>query len=75
MLVLVLSQLNVHISAIAAGVSIAACGIVLGLAAWVWSVPSARGILDRVSFRLLLWSLAWEVVYDVNYIAVGGIWC
>lgn len=27
-------------------------------------------MIDRISFRLLLWSVAFEVVYDVAYILV-----
>jgi hypothetical protein len=37
----------------------------------VWTVRSARVFLDRVSFRLLLSCLVWEIVYDVNYISVS----
>jgi hypothetical protein len=51
-------------------VSIGCCVLVLVLALWVWSVRSARGFLHRVSFRLLLWSMFFEIIYDVNYIAV-----
>lgn len=50
--------------------SIGFCIVVLLLSLWVWSVRSARGFLDRVSFRLLLWSMFFEIVYDVNFIAV-----
>jgi len=58
------------VSVYSAGVSIGCCVLVLLLSLWVWSVRSARGFLDRVSFRLLLWSMFFEIIYDVNYIAV-----
>lgn len=63
-------QYNQRVSVISAAVSIGVCVLVLLLAAWVWSIRSARGFLDRVSFRLLLWSMFFEIIYDVNYIAV-----
>lgn len=64
-------QLNVHISAIAAGISIGFVLMVLLVSLWVWSVPQARGYLQRLSFRLLLYSMVWETVYDVSYICVS----
>jgi hypothetical protein len=27
-------------------------------------------MIDRVSFRLMLWSMAFEIIYDIDYIAV-----
>jgi hypothetical protein len=65
-------QLNVHISAIAAGISIGFVLVVLLVSLWVWSVPQARGYLQRLSFRLLLYSMVWETVYDVSYICVSA---
>jgi hypothetical protein len=58
------------VSVIAAGVSIGCCLLVLAFSLWVWSVRSARGFLDRISFRLLLWSMFFEIIYGINYIAV-----
>ena len=40
------------------------------MAAWIYTKRQARHLLDRVSFRLFLWSMAFEVIYDLNYIAV-----
>ncbi|KAK4687652.1 hypothetical protein P7C73_g2467, partial [Tremellales sp. Uapishka_1] len=56
------------LSAVGAGVSLAMCLAVLLSSLWIWSKPHARPTLDRISFRLLLWSLGWEVVYDIAYI-------
>lgn len=44
------------------------CGAVLSLAYYVWTQPNTRPMIDRISFRLLLWSVAFEVVYDITYI-------
>jgi hypothetical protein len=55
--------------------SIAASSLTLALSlficlgsAWIYSVPSARHHLDRVSFRLLLWTMAIEIMYSGVYI-------
>ncbi|BEI92232.1 uncharacterized protein CcaverHIS019_0410520 [Cutaneotrichosporon cavernicola] len=61
---------NQLVSVGAAAVSLVCCLTILLTAAWVWTVRSARVFLDRVSFRLLLSCLVWEIVYDVNYISV-----
>ncbi|KAI9638993.1 uncharacterized protein MKK02DRAFT_42023 [Dioszegia hungarica] len=61
---------NIWISIGAASVSLVLCSIVLGLAYLVWSRPNTRPMIDRVSFRLLLWSVAFEMVYDIAYIMV-----
>ena len=63
-------QLNIWISTGASAASFVLCAAVLGAAAWVWSYPNFRMYLDRVSFRLLLWSMVFELAYDVAYIAV-----
>jgi hypothetical protein len=54
----------------AAAVSLALCAAVLGLAYYVWSQPNTRPMIDRISFRLLLWSVAFEMGYDIAYILV-----
>ena len=64
------SQLNIWISTGASAASFILCAAVLGAAGWVWSYPHFRMYLDRVSFRLLLWSMVFELAYDVAYIAV-----
>jgi hypothetical protein len=46
------------------------CLFILGASLWVWMTKQARSTLDRVSFRLLLWSLVFEVIYDIDYIVV-----
>lgn len=45
------------------------CTFILGTSFWIYRKPQARHLLNRVSFRLLLWSMAFEAVYDVAYIA------
>ncbi len=36
----------------------------------IYSKRRARHMIDRVSFRLMLWSMAFEIIYDIDYIAV-----
>ncbi|WOO76394.1 uncharacterized protein LOC62_01G000018 [Vanrija pseudolonga] len=57
-------------SCVAAGCSIVACLSVIGLALWVHSVRSARNFLDRISFRLLIHALGFEILYDISYLVV-----
>ncbi|KAL1413822.1 hypothetical protein Q8F55_001606 [Vanrija albida] len=57
-------------SCVAAGCSIVACLTVIGLALWVHSVRSARNFLDRISFRLLIHALGFEILYDISYLVV-----
>lgn len=64
-------QTNQLVSVGAAAFSFVCCTAVLLSAAWVWTVPRARNFLDRVSFRLLLCCLFWEIIYDINYISVS----
>lgn len=66
-----LPQLNVWISVGAAAGSCALCLFVLAAAGWIYSKPWARHTIDRVSFRLFLWSMLFEVFYDFAFIAVG----
>jgi hypothetical protein len=61
----------VWISVGAAVASCLLCLFVLGGAAYIYSKPWARHAIDRVSFRLLLWSMIFEVFYDIAFIAVG----
>lgn len=37
---------------------------------WIYRTPSARRHLDRVSFRLFLWSMGVEVVYNAAYLYI-----
>lgn len=46
------------------------CIAVLAATYWIRRVRQARHIIDRVSFRLFLWSMAFEIIYDISYIAV-----
>ena len=55
----------------AAAGSGALCLFVLAAAAWIYSKPWARHTIDRVSFRLFLWSMLFELFYDYAFIAVG----
>lgn len=63
-------KLNSVISTVASCVSLVMALFVLGSASVIYKHKSARHILDRVSFRLLLWSMGFEVVYNVAYITV-----
>ncbi|KAK8853456.1 hypothetical protein IAR55_004163 [Kwoniella newhampshirensis] len=45
---------------------------ILFSSSWICRYPSARSKIDRISFRLLLWSMAFEVVYDVSYIVCNA---
>jgi len=66
-------QANEIQSCVAAGCSILACSSILLTSAWVYSVPSASNMLDRVSFRLLLHALCFEIIYDISYIVVVAV--
>lgn len=57
-------------SCIGAGVSIAMALYVLLAAAWVYRCPGARHTLDRISFRLMLWTMGFEIVYGVAFLGV-----
>ncbi|WVQ94966.1 hypothetical protein IAU59_002057 [Kwoniella sp. CBS 9459] len=57
---------------IAAGVAMVLAVFVLGSALWIYQYKAARSTLDRISFRIVLWSMAWEVVYSINYLIVCG---
>ena len=58
------------ISVSAAIVSCFLCLFILSAAAWIYTKPWARSSIDRVSFRLFLWSMLFEVLYDIAYVAV-----
>ncbi|OCF44534.1 hypothetical protein I317_01606 [Kwoniella heveanensis CBS 569] len=57
---------------IAAGIALILALFVLGSALWIHQYKGARHVLDRISFRIVLWSMAWEIVYSVNYLIVCG---
>ena len=59
---------NALASTILSGVSLLLCSLILVLAGWIYSCPSARHALDRLSFRLMLWTMVFEVGYDLCYI-------
>ena len=48
-------------------ISVGFCLFVLLAAAWVYSVPEARHTIDRISFRLMVWSMVFGIGYDVCY--------
>ncbi|WVW86435.1 hypothetical protein I302_108483 [Kwoniella bestiolae CBS 10118] len=60
------------IGSVAAGISMILSIFILGSSWWIYRHKSARRALDRISFRLLLWSMAWEVAYSVDYFIVCG---
>lgn len=60
-------------SCVAAGCSILMCCTILLTRTWAYSAPSARNLLDRVSFRLLLHPLCFGIIYDISYMAVVAI--
>ncbi|WRT69972.1 uncharacterized protein IL334_006963 [Kwoniella shivajii] len=55
---------------VAASLSLAMCLIVLGLTIWVYSYPTCRHILDRVSFRLLVVAMIWEFWYSFVFLCL-----
>ncbi|WVQ94965.1 hypothetical protein IAU59_002056 [Kwoniella sp. CBS 9459] len=44
------------------------CLFVMATTGWIWSHRSCRHLLDRVSFRLLLWAMFCEFWYAVIYL-------
>lgn len=62
--------INIWMSTAGSFLSLILCSTVLGLAYYVWSRPKVRSTLNRVSFRLLLWTMAFEIVYDIAYMLV-----
>ncbi|KAK4689569.1 hypothetical protein P7C73_g524, partial [Tremellales sp. Uapishka_1] len=58
-------------SVIGSGISLSMCTFVLAASLTIWSVKSARPTLDRLSFRLLLWSMVFEIAYDICFIYLG----
>lgn len=62
---------NLSLSArIASSISLAVCAVVILTAAWIYTTPSARHHLDRISFRLLLCVMVLEIGYDSAWIAL-----
>ncbi|WVQ66773.1 uncharacterized protein L199_004964 [Kwoniella botswanensis] len=55
---------------IAAGTSMILALFILVSSCWIYTHRLARHTLDRISFRLLLWSMAWEVGYSTTYLIV-----
>ena len=55
-------------STVAGGISLGMSLFILISTAWIWTYPDARHYLDRISFRLLLWAVAFEVIYDTDSI-------
>ncbi|OCF30895.1 hypothetical protein I317_01605 [Kwoniella heveanensis CBS 569] len=51
-----------------AALSLFMCTFVMATTGWIWSHKSCRHLLDRVSFRLLLWSMFCEFWYAVLYL-------
>ena len=56
------------VSTCLAGVAMFLALIVLGLSAWIYSVPSARSALDRISFRLMLYTMVVEVGFGIVFV-------
>ncbi|OCF61500.1 hypothetical protein L486_01148 [Kwoniella mangroviensis CBS 10435] len=54
----------------AAGTSMILALFILVSSCWIYTHRLARHTLDRISFRLLLWSMAWEVGYSTTYLIV-----
>lgn len=50
--------------------SLLLCSFICLASFWIYRTPSARHHLDRVSFRIFLWSMGVEVVYDIVYIYI-----
>ncbi|WVF67370.1 hypothetical protein IAT40_002125 [Kwoniella sp. CBS 6097] len=57
---------------IPADIALVLAVFVLASALWIYQYKAARHALDRISFRIVLWSMAWEIVYSVNYLVVCG---
>nr|XP_031860363.1 uncharacterized protein CI109_004251 [Kwoniella shandongensis]KAA5527435.1 hypothetical protein CI109_004251 [Kwoniella shandongensis] len=53
-------------------VSLVLALFILSSSLWIYSHHSARPKIDRISFKLLLWSMAFEVIYDVVYIVLDA---
>jgi len=51
-----------------AGISILLALFILGAALYLRSRPDLRHTVDRVSFRLMLWSMVGEILFGVNYL-------
>jgi len=51
-------------------VSLILCLLVLLAAGYIWLHKSARGYLDRISFRLSLWAMVAQILQDVVYITL-----
>ena len=49
-------------------VSLGFCSFVLLAATWVYSVPTARHTIDRISFRMMCLSMVFGTAYDLCYI-------
>ncbi len=52
-----------------AGISILLALFVLGSACYLRSRSDLRHTIDRVSFRLMLWSMIGEILFAVNYLS------
>ncbi|KAI5829026.1 hypothetical protein EV122DRAFT_268998 [Schizophyllum commune] len=59
-------QMN-HMSAGAAMGSFFLCSMILVVSGLVYRCPPARPALNRISFRLLLWTMVMELLYDISY--------
>lgn len=51
-----------------AGLSIVLALFILGSALYLRSRPDLRHTIDRVSFRLMLWSMIAEILFGINYL-------
>ncbi|WWC91966.1 uncharacterized protein L201_006919 [Kwoniella dendrophila CBS 6074] len=58
------------IGSVAAGISMLLALFILFSFLWIYKHKSARHTLDRISFRILLWSMIWEVAYSIDYLIV-----
>lgn len=52
------------------GLSILCSFFILGSAWYLHTRPHTRHCVDRISFRLLCWAMAVEIIYDIMYIGI-----
>ena len=63
-------QTSDRVACIAASIALSLCTTFILASLYVYSVRSARNELDRVSFRLLLLTMVFELVYGLSYIVL-----